>query len=183
MRRYSDFRNARLGDYVHRDATAEDLAAIVAIYNATVASRQVTADTEPVTVASRRDWFERHTPQRRPLWVAERGGEVIGWLSYSDFYGRPAYAATAELSIYIHPAARGQGLGRYFMTEALLNAADYGIDTLLGFIFGHNLPSLALFEAFGFERWGNLPGVARLDGTRRDLVIMGRGVASDESAE
>jgi L-amino acid N-acyltransferase YncA len=174
MRRYSDFRNARVGDYIHRDATQADLAAIVDIYNTTIASREVTADTAPVTVASRQDWFDRHTPQHRPLWVVERAGEVIGWLSYSDFYGRPAYAATAELSIYIHPSARGQGLGRYFMTEALLSAPDYGIDTLLGFIFGHNLPSLALFEAFCFERWGNLPRVAELDGVQRDLVIMGK---------
>jgi L-amino acid N-acyltransferase YncA len=179
MRRYSDFRNARAGagNYIHRDAIGADLPAVVDIYNATVASREVTADTAPVTVASRQDWFDRHTPQRRPLWVVERAGQVIGWLSYSDFYGRPAYAATAELSIYIHPSARGQGLGRYFMTEALLNAADYGIDTLLAFIFGHNLPSLALFEAFGFERWGTLPGVAELDGVQRDLVIVGRKTA------
>ncbi|HEY4317230.1 MAG TPA: GNAT family N-acetyltransferase [Herbaspirillum sp.] len=178
MRRYSDFRNARIGDYVHRDATRADLAAIVDIYNATIASREVTADTEPVSVASRQEWFDRHAPGRRPLWVVERGSEVIGWLSYSDFYGRPAYGATAELSIYVHPSARGQGLGRYFMTEAVLNAPDYGIDTLLGFIFGHNLASLALFEAFGFERWGTLPGVARLDGVRRDLVIVGKRVDS-----
>jgi L-amino acid N-acyltransferase YncA len=176
MRRYSDFRNARVGDYIHRDATQADLAAIVDIYNTTIASREVTADTVPVTVASRQDWFDRHTPQRRPLWVVERDGEVTGWLSYSDFYGRPAYAATAELSIYIRPSARGQGLGRYFMTEALLCAPDYKIDTLLGFIFGHNLPSLALFEEFGFERWGNLPRVAELDGVQRDLVIMGKRV-------
>ena len=183
MRRYSDFRNARIGDYTHRDARPDDLAAIVAIYNATVASREVTADTEPVTVESRRVWFERHTPQRRPLWLVERDGDIIAWLSYSDFYGRPAYAATSELSIYVHPSARGQGLGRYFMAEALLNAADFGLDTLLGFIFGHNRPSLALFEAFGFERWGELPGVARLDGVRRDLVIMGKRVANSENAE
>lgn len=102
MRRYSDFRNARIGDYIHRDARPDDLAAIVAIYNATVASREVTADTEPVKVESRRDWFERHTPQRWPMWVAERDGGIIGWLSYSDFYDRPAYAATTELSIYIY---------------------------------------------------------------------------------
>lgn len=183
MRRYSDFRNARIGDYLHRDAMREDLPAIVEIYNATVASREVTADTEPVTVASREDWFARHAPQRRPLWVVERDGGIIGWLSYSDFYGRPAYAGTAELSIYIHPSARGQGLGRYFMTEALLGAADYGIDTLLGFIFGHNRPSLALFESFGFERWGELPGVARLDGVRRNLVIMGKRVADGENID
>jgi phosphinothricin acetyltransferase len=164
--------------YTHRHAVQADLAAIVDIYNSTVASREVTADTEPVSVASRQAWFDQHTPQRRPLWVAERDGQVIGWLSYSDFYGRPAYAGTAELSVYIHPSARGQGLGRYFLTQAIERAADYRVHTLLGFIFGHNLPSLALFEAFGFAQWAHMPGVATLDGVERDLVILGKRVNS-----
>ena len=48
------------------------------------------------------------------------------------------------------------------------------IKALLGFIFGHNAPSLALFERHGFVRWGDLPRVAVLDGIERDLVIVGR---------
>jgi phosphinothricin acetyltransferase len=48
---------------------------------------------------------------------------------------------------------------------------------LLGFIFGHNEPSLRLFESFGFERWGFLPNVAELDGLERDLIIVGRRVS------
>lgn len=163
--------------YQHRDAQQADLAAIVAIYNTTIASRDVTADTEPVSVASRQAWFDEHTPERRPLWVVERDGAVIGWLSYSNFYGRPAYAGTAELSVYLAPAARGQGLGRYLMEQAIARAADYKVHTLLGFIFGHNGASLALFDAFGFTRWGDLPRVATLDGIERDLVIMGKRVA------
>ena len=55
--------------YVHRLARRDDLPVIVDIYNSTIASREVTADTEPVTVASREGWFDDHTPDRRPLWV------------------------------------------------------------------------------------------------------------------
>jgi phosphinothricin acetyltransferase len=39
---------------------------------------------------------------------------------------------------------------------------------------GHNAASLQLFERLGFERWGALPRVARLDGVARDIVIVGR---------
>ncbi|RJG06148.1 N-acetyltransferase family protein [Noviherbaspirillum cavernae] len=162
--------------YTHRIATMDDLPAIVAIYNNTVASREVTADTEPVTVESRHAWFAEHTADKRPLWVAEEQGRIIGWLSYSNFYGRPAYAGTAELSIYIHEDARGKGLGRYFLTHAIDFAPRIKVHTLLGFIFGHNLPSLKLFDAFGFERWAHLPRVATLDGVERDLIILGKRV-------
>ena len=74
-----------------RDATLEDLASIVEIYNSTIPSRIVSADTEPVTVEQRLSWFHEHDPSRRPIRVAEADGEVVGWLSLSDFYdGRPA---------------------------------------------------------------------------------------------
>ncbi|WP_454721140.1 MULTISPECIES: N-acetyltransferase family protein [Cupriavidus] len=158
-----------------RDAQPRDLPGIVAIYNSTVASRMVTADTEPVSVASRQAWFDAHPPGSRPLWVAEDGaGRMAGWLSFSDFYGRPAYGATAEVSIYLDAASRGQGLGRHLLQKAIAHAPRIGVHTLLGFIFGHNTPSLGLFASLGFERWGHLPRVAVLDDVERDLVILGR---------
>ncbi|MEJ7804969.1 MAG: N-acetyltransferase family protein [Telluria sp.] len=169
--------------FVHRIARPDDLPVIVDIYNSTVASREVTADTEPVSVASRQQWFDDHHPQRRPLWVIHAASdqraqpEVLGWMSYSNFYGRPAYAGTAELSIYIAEAARGKGIGRYCLSEAIAFAPSIAVHTLLGFIFGHNVPSLALFQKFGFATWANLPRVATLDGVERDLIILGRRVA------
>lgn len=162
--------------FMHRIAHRDDLAEIVDIYNSTVASRMVTADTENISVASRLAWFEDHDPRRRPLWVVEQDGAILGWLSYSNFYGRPAYSGTAELSIYLHEAHRGKGLGRYFLEQAIQHAPQIGVHTLLGFIFGHNEPSLKLFERFGFARWANMPGVATLDGVERDLIILGKRV-------
>ncbi|MES2298345.1 MAG: N-acetyltransferase family protein [Pseudomonadota bacterium] len=172
-----------MSPFVHRIAKHDDLPAIVAIYNSTIASREVTADTEPVSVASRAAWFAEHTPARRPLWVIHARDdhsdqpEVLGWLSFSNFYGRPAYAGTAEVSIYIAEAWRGRGIGRYSLGQAVQFAPQIGVHTLLGFIFGHNLASLELFAGFGFETWAKLPRVANLDGVERDLIILGKRVA------
>lgn len=158
----------------HRLATRADLEQIVAIYNATVPDRMVTADTEPVTVASRESWFEAHLTSARPIWVSERDGRIAAWLSFSSFYGRPAYSRTVELGLYVHPDCRRSGLGRYLLGQAIAHAPRIDVDTLLGFIFGHNEPSLRLFADFGFTQWGHLPRVARLDGVERDLLILGR---------
>ena len=156
-----------------RPAQPADLPQIVEIYNSTVASRMVTADTEPVSVESRRHWFEQHVPASRPLWVVDRGAEVAAWLSLSDFYGRPAYQRTAEVSVYVREARRGSGIGSFLLSHALAQAPALNIDTLIGFIFGHNQPSLALFRRFGFATWGELPRVTVLDGIERDVVIVG----------
>jgi L-amino acid N-acyltransferase YncA len=169
--------------FVHRIARPEDLPVIVEIYNSTIASREVTADTEPVSVASRQQWFDDHDPQRRPLWVIHDAADtsaapaVLGWMSYSNFYGRPAYSGTAELSIYIAEAWRGKGIGRYCLEQGIAFAPKIAVHTLLGFIFGHNALSLALFRKFGFDTWANLPRVANLDGVERDLIILGKRIA------
>ena len=160
-----------------RDATPADLPAIVAVYNSTIPGRMVTADTEPVTVEARRAWFERHDARRRPLWVAEVDGEVAAWVSFESFYGRPAYNATVEISLYVAEKYRRQGLGRWLLAEAVRRAPAFGAKTIVGFIFSHNTPSLRLFESFGFDPWGRLPRVAVLDGVERSLTIVGRRIA------
>lgn len=157
-----------------RLARRSDLPAIVGIYNSTIPSRMVTADTEPVAVESRVPWFEAHSSPARPLWIAELDGKVAGWLSISTFYGRPAYDKTVEVSVYVDEECRGRGVGAYLLSEAIAHAPEIGVATLLGFIFAHNLPSLRLFERFGFAQWGRLPRVAELDGVARDVVIVGR---------
>jgi L-amino acid N-acyltransferase YncA len=159
-----------------RDATMDDLRAIVAIYNTSVPTRMVTADLEPVSVASRQRWFEEHSPNHRPLWVAQDGDQIAGWLSYSSFYGRPAYNTTCEVSIYLAPEHCRRGLGTQLLQRCIGHAPRIGVATLLGLIFAHNDPSLRLFEKMGFSRWGRLPRVAVLDGVERDLVIVGRRV-------
>ena len=157
----------------YRLANAADLPQIVAIYNSTVASRQVTADTEPVSVESRQAWFAAHQGPDRPLWVVEQGDQVVAWLSFSSFYGRPAYQGTAEVSIYLAESVRGKGLGQFLLQSAINFAPSIALHTLLGFVFGHNTPSIRLFERLGFTTWGHLPCVAQLDGVERDLLILG----------
>ncbi len=174
--------NAPAG-FVLAPATAADLPAIVAIYNATIPGRTVTADLEPVTVESRQAWFAAHQSPARPLWVLrDAGGAVAAWLSFDTFFPRAAYDGTAMIALYVATAHRRAGLGRHLLRTALDRAPELGLHTLLGYIFGHNEPSLRLFAAHGFERWAHLPRIAVLDGVERDLVIVGRRVAPPAAA-
>ncbi|MBB1505455.1 MAG: L-amino acid N-acyltransferase YncA [Pseudoalteromonas rhizosphaerae] len=156
-----------------RLANSNDLAAIVAIYNETIASRMVTADTEQVSIADKQSWFNSHTEQR-PIYVYEQDSKVIAWLSYKSFYGRPAYDGTVEVSIYITADAQGQGLGKRLLTFAQEQAKPLNVKVLLAFIFSHNIPSVKLFERFGYQRWGELPNVAIMDGNHYSLTILGK---------
>jgi len=155
---------------------ANDLSRIVKTYNSTVSSRQVTADLEEVSVESKRPWFDAHSQNKRPLWIVLLDGEYAGWMSFSSFYGRPAYDGSVEVSIYLEGKFRGKGLGKICLEKAIGEAPSLKIHSLMGFIFGHNTPSLNLFNAFGFEKWAHLPQVASMDGVMRDLIILGKKV-------
>lgn len=167
-----------MADITYRNADILDLTRIVEIYNTTISSRMVTADTENVSVESRKKWFDEHNSLKRPLWVIEDNtNKIIGWASFQSFYGRPAYDATVEISIYLDIDQRGKGLGKQILQYCIENAPRFGVKTLLGFIFSHNEPSLKLFRHFGFEDWATLPNIALLDGQERGLKILGKRIA------
>jgi len=165
---------AAIEGIIVRDAIEADLSAIVEIHNAAIATGISTAQLEPVTAEGRREWFRAHSAAQYPIWVAELEGAIAGWLSFREFLPRCAYRGSVEVSVYVHEKFRRRGIGRKLLQQAIARGPQLGMHSLVGLIFSHNEPSIALFHAAGFERWGFLPGVARVDQTLRDLTIFGR---------
>jgi phosphinothricin acetyltransferase len=157
-----------------RDAQLEDLVNIVEIYNSSIPGKLATADLEEITVESRVGWFHDHNSHHRPLWILEEDEAIVGWLSFQSFYGRPAYNATAEVSIYLDPSVHGKGYARILLEKAISQCPELEIKTLLAFVFGHNDPSIRLFKKYQFEKWAHLPNIADMAGVERDLLILGR---------
>ena len=158
-----------------RDATEADLPHIVGSHDSMVPLRNVTADTEPVTVGSRRAWLWEHGG-RRPVEVAEEGGEIVGWLASSGFQnGRPAFRATAEVEAYVKEGGGGRVMGRSLLDEVIRRSPAFGLKTVTAGAFGHDGSSLRLSEALDFERCAFYWGVAELDGVERDLAVLGLG--------
>jgi L-amino acid N-acyltransferase YncA len=166
-----------------RDALEADLPAIIEIYNAATATRTSTAMLEAVSVEERLPWFQRHSSNRFPLWVAEIDRQIAGWLSFHEFIPRPAYNGVTEISIYVSEKFRRRGTGRALLAKAIADAPQLNARALVGYVLGHNEPSLALFEQAGFQRWGRLPRLARFETVDRDLVIVGRHVETKTKHE
>lgn len=161
-----------------RHAHIDDLSAIVTIYNSTIAGRIVTADLTPISITDKLDWFHQHNPNTRPLWMVEMEQKLVGWVSLTDFYGRPAYSGTAEISIYLDEHFRGNGIGKMILEYVMSQCPTLSIHTLLGFIFEQNTASLKLFTHAGFSEWGHLPDVALLDKNYCNLKILGKKIDS-----
>ena len=155
-----------------RIATEADLPAIVDIYNQSIPAGWSTADTRPIAVADRIDWFRKFDPARRPIWVAEADGQIVGTVYLSSFYhDRPAYRATAEVSVYVATAYHRQGIGKWLKQWAMEQCPRLGITTLLSMHFDHNEATPRINESLGFQKMAHLTEIAEVQGKKRGLVI------------
>ncbi|MHC5539074.1 GNAT family N-acetyltransferase [Singulisphaera rosea] len=155
-----------------RNATEADLTVIVDIYNQSIPAGWSTADTRPIAVADRVEWFRKFDPARRPIWVAEVEGSVVAVSYLSSFYGdRPAYDATAEVSLYIAASHQRQGIGRRFKQWVIEQCPRLGVTTLLSMHFDHNEATRRINDSLGFHPMGHLTEVAVVQGQKRGLVI------------
>ena len=155
-----------------RDATEIDLPTIVAIYNESIPGGRATADTSPITVADRVEWFRKFDPKKRPVWVAEESGKIIGCIYLTSFYGgRPAYDKTAEVSLYLASTHQRRGIGTILMQKMIDKCPELGVTTLIGMHFDHNDATRQLNEKFGFKKVGHLQEIAEVHGQKRGLTI------------
>jgi L-amino acid N-acyltransferase YncA len=158
-----------------RTATENDFTDIVKIYNQAVDEKFATADTEHVSIESRKEWFAQHSPETYPIYVAEQDGEIIGWCSLSPHRpGRKALRSVAEISYYIHKDHRRKGVANSLINDTIESAKALGFKNLISILLDLNRPSICILEKFGFEKWGYLPEVAEIDGVICGQYIYGR---------
>jgi phosphinothricin acetyltransferase len=155
-----------------RDATPSDLPGIFAIYDEEVLHGTSTFDVTPRTEAQRLEWLEEHAGPRRPVLVATRGEEIVGWASLSAWSERCAYARAAEQSVYVAASARGQGVGRALLQELVRRARVAGIAVLLARIVEGNPASLRLHESVGFGTIGVMHRVGEKLGRILDVRLL-----------
>jgi L-amino acid N-acyltransferase YncA len=156
---------------VIRDASDEDLPAIVKIYNHYVETSTATFDEEPQSLDQRREWFRRHGCSY-PVLVAELNGVVVGWAAISPFSDRPAYRLTVEDSVYVHSEFTGRGVGSQLMQALISRAQALNYHCIVARIAEENEGSVRLHERFGFRKVGTMEEVGYKFGHWLNVTIM-----------
>lgn len=110
-----------------------------------------------------------------PWLVAEREGQVLGFAYANHFRPRRAYRFCVEDSIYLHPDAMGQGVGRLLLAELMSRCEAQGVRQMLAVIGdAANAGSIGVHRALGFERTGVLRAAGWKLGRWLDAVLMQR---------
>jgi len=148
------------------DAHAAD---VLAIYQAGIDTGDATFETQ---VPSWERFCAARLPQHRL--VAVSAGTVAGWAAVSAVSSRCVYAGVVEHSVYVHPYARGRGVGRALLAGLIASTEAAGIWTIQSGIFPENTASLALHQAMGFRVVGIQERVGQHHGRWRDVVLIER---------
>ena len=153
-----------------RHAADGDLDDVVEAYNAGIRERVATFETRLRTRADIAGWLT----DGRPFIVAEHDGRVLGWARAGFYSDRCVYDGVGEHAVYVHPAARGQGLGAQLLTALSAESERRGLYKLTSRVFADNHASRAAHRAAGFAEVGIQRRHGRLDGEWKDCVLVER---------
>ena len=160
-------------DFRIRAATAGDIPGITAIYGPEVEHGLASWEECPPDEAEMAARMTKILGMGLPYLVAERGGMVLGYSYAGPFHPRSAYRYTLEDTVYLHPDARGRGIGTALLTELLDRCAALGCRQMMALIYWTpNSASVALHEKLGFRTIGYLYGVGWKFGGWLDLIEM-----------
>jgi len=166
-----------------RDSTPDDVPACAEIYREAVRNGTGTFELEEpddAEMARRRDAI---LVQGLPWLVAERGGQVLGYAYANQFRPRRAYRFCVEDSIYLDPAARGQGVGRLLLAELVARCERLGIRQMLAVIGdAANQGSISVHRACGFEHSGVFKAAGWKFDRWLDVVMMQRRLGTGADA-
>ena len=163
-----------------RLASADDADGIRAVY-APFVDTPVTFEEE---VPSREAYRERivRICEKYPCLVAEEGGRIVGFAYAHELRERIAFQWNAELSIYLAPAAQGQGVGSRLYAALIELLRLTGIKAVYGVVTSPNAASERLHSAFGFALMGVQPHAGFTCGAWHDVTWYVREIAPFEDA-
>jgi L-amino acid N-acyltransferase len=157
------------------DATDDDLAAVVAIYNQVLLTSTAIYRDEPATIEERQAWNETRKKNGYPLLVARTDtARVAGFATFGDFRAWPGYRFTVEHSVHVAEDCRGEGLGTALMRVLIERGTALGKHMMVAGIDADNTGSIRLHERLGFEITGHLKEVGWKFNRWLDLVFMQR---------
>lgn len=165
-----------------RPSTDADVPAIASIYAHHVLNGTGTFETVPPTESEMRERRADVLGKGLPYLVAEDGGQVAGYAYCQWFKPRPAYRFSAEDSIYLHPDARGKGLGRLLLAELARQAEALGVRKLIAVIGDSgNAGSIGVHRAVGFTPAGVIKSCGWKFDRWLDIVLMEKALGDGDT--
>jgi len=134
-----------------RDASEDDLASILHIYNEVILNTTAVFSEQPHTLQMRKEWYLDRVANNFPVFVAEVNNQVAGFSSFGHFRAWPCYRFTVEVSVYVDAGHRGQGISKLLLKLLIDTARERKMHAVIAGITADNQVSIHLHQSFNFH--------------------------------
>lgn len=156
-------------DFKIRKMISSDWDQVKEIYVEGIKTKNATFETQ---APSYEKWMESAHPSCHL--IVEEEFQVLAWAKVLYTSARPVYSGVGEVSIYVHPKAKGRGIGKHLLSELIRVSEEQGFWTLKASIFPENESSIHLHKKCGFRILGIHEKIGQMGGVWRDNVVMER---------
>jgi L-amino acid N-acyltransferase YncA len=133
-----------------RQATEDDLEAMLDIYNEIIAHTTAIFQYDPHSLDMRKEWFAQKRSAGFPVFVAEENALVLGFSTIGPFRNWQAYQYSVENSLYVREDMRGKGIGKLLLQATIEAAREMKMHTIIAGIDASNETSIGLHKQYGF---------------------------------
>ena len=142
-----------------RQATREDVAGILEIFNYNIVHSTAIYLYEEQTLVERLAWFDAKVEAGEPVFVYEVDGHIAGYSTYGKFRPYVAYQYTIEHSVYVHENFQRRGIAKQLMVRLIEEAKIARYKTMIACVDASNDGSKLMHEKLGFIHSGTLKNV------------------------
>lgn len=146
-----------------------DAPALEAIYTPIVLETAISFEWTPPTVDAWRERIARVTATYPWLVAVDGGEQVRGFVYAASHREAPSYRWSVNTSAFMHPEARGQGVGKMLYRELHRQLVELGYYQAFAGIALPNAASVALHESVGYRPLGVYEKVGFKFGQWRDV--------------
>jgi len=168
---------------VIRDASPEDVLAIMHIWNANIRNTFNTFNSRIKTETEVEDTILERKKRSFGFFVAECDRKVIGFATYFQFRNGIGYAKTLEHTIFVSDKIQRHGVGKALMARLLEDAKIKGFQSIFAGVSSSNHRAVKFHASLGFKAVTELPKVGYKFDKWLDLILMQKFLQTNQRNE
>lgn len=153
-----------------RSVQASDATAMAEILSHYIEHTTISFQTNKVDENRMKQIIAGCSPQYPFLVAVSQEGDVLGFAYAHAWRSYEAYQFTAETTIYLHPSACGNGVGRKLMDRLIADCRAAGLHSLIACVTQNNEKSKAFHLSLGFQKVSHMRAVGYKFGKWLDVI-------------
>lgn len=155
-----------------RLASVEDLLQMIQIYHKVIKDEWDECDLELLEQQHMMNPENLKKMEAITLVVEVESVGIVGWIVVHHDQKKPLSLGVGEISIYVAPEYRGNGIGTLLLNQLLLSSKKERYHKLIAIVLEDDIVGLKLYKSGGFRKVGELLNHCKINGSYKTVIVL-----------